>query len=289
MNGRVQCIMTTGAERFGLSTVNNLLKRLSFAICLVSFAFYITACASSARESAKNRKATVSAKDRQRNPIRSSIPISQTAANPRSSMSSADPLPTYRLSFGDVLEIRFFGNPEFNVTNTIRPDGRMTMEKIGELFIVGMTPEELDNLITAKYSRFIKEPDVTVIVRSFGKRNVFLLGHVNGPGAYEIEPGMTVLRVLTRAGGYQVGAKLNSIILMRAEYFQAPKAYRIDLENFPAKADLASDPLVEPNDIIYVPRTFVSDATLFMNRFFALVNAPLDFLLRAYFLFERNQ
>jgi hypothetical protein len=76
---------------------------------------------------------------------------------------------------------------------------------------------------------------------------------------------------------------------MRAEYFQAPKAYRIDLENFPSKTDLASDPLVEPNDVIYVPKTFISDATLFMNRFFALVNAPLDFLFRAYFLIDRNR
>jgi polysaccharide export outer membrane protein len=237
----------------------------------------------------KNKKATVPAKYRQKNFIHGSLPTLQATAKPSSFISSTAPLPTYRLTFGDILEIRFFGNPEFNVTNTIRPDGRLTLEKIGELFVVGMTPEELDNLITAKYSRFIKDPDVTVIVRSFGKRNVFLLGHVNGPGAYEIEPGMTVLRVLTRAGGYQVGAKLNSIILMRAEYFQASKAYRVDLENFSSKTDLASDPLVEPNDIIYVPKTFISDATLFMNRFFALVNSPLDFILRAYFLLDRNR
>lgn len=284
-----QCTMTARAERFGLSTVNNFFKRLFFAICLVSAAFCTMGCASGARESVKNKKATVPAKDRQKDLIHSSLPTSQATTKPSSFISSAAPLPTYRLTFGDILEIRFFGNPEFNVSTAIRPDGRITLEKIGELFVVGMTPEELDNLITAKYSRFIKEPDVTVIVRSFGKRNVFLLGEVNGPGAYEIEPGMTVLRVLSRAGGYTIGAKLNSIILMRAEYFQAPKAYRIDLDNFSAKADLASDPLVEPNDVIYVPKTFVSDATLFMNRFFALVNGPLDFLFRAYFLLDRTR
>jgi len=91
-------------------------------------------------------------------------------------------VPEYTLGFGDVLEIKFFNNNQFNEIVSVRPDGRITMEKIGDIFVDGMTPSQLDSLITKTYADIILNPDVTVFVRQFGGYKVFVLGEVNTPG-----------------------------------------------------------------------------------------------------------
>ena len=84
--------------------------------------------------------------------------------------------PEYLLGFGDVIEIKFFRNTEFNETVTVRPDDRISLQKVGELEVSGMTPSQLDSVITAIYSEFVLEPEVTVIVRQFGGQNFYVLG-----------------------------------------------------------------------------------------------------------------
>lgn len=281
-------LIALNAKHLGLRIVNNFFKRLFVAFCFLSFALYITACAVGTREAAANKAKRVQPKDRRDNHS-SPRPAIPSAASSRSFVEPVKPLPPYRLTFGDVIEIRFFGNPEFNVTTGIRPDGRIALEKVGELFVIGTTPEELTALVTEKFARFIKNPEVTVLVREFGKRNFFVLGEVRSPGVYQIEPGMTVLRAIIGAGGYVSGAKLNSVIMMRGDYFEQPQAFRINLENVPSKLSRESDPLVEPNDIIYVPRTFIGDLAAFTKQFFSFLTPPLDVLFRAYFLLDRTR
>lgn len=196
-------------------------------------------------------------------------------------------LPPYRLSFGDEIEIKLFNHPEFNEHAVIRPDGRIALEKAGEIVALGMTPQELDSVLTARLSRIIRRPDVTVMVRSFGKRHVYILGEVRQPGAYEIKDGMTVLRAIAEAGGLTGYAKLNSVVLMRNEYYRDPIAVRLDLSNFTAKPDRYRDRLLATNDIVYVPRTFIGHLNDFVDKFFTkMVQPPLDSYLR-YIYFTR--
>ena len=75
---------------------------------------------------------------------------------------SAETVPEYRLGFGDEVEIKFFNNNQFNETIGVRPDGRITLERIGDIYVNGMTPSQLDSLVTVTYAEFVREPDVTV-------------------------------------------------------------------------------------------------------------------------------
>ncbi len=193
-------------------------------------------------------------------------------------------LPQYRFSFGDEIEIKIFDHPEFSTTVTVRPDGRIGLEKIGELFTLGRTPRQLDSLLTRRYSRIIRRPDATVLVKSFGKRNIYVLGEVATPGAYELDDGMTILRAIAKAGGYTQYARLNSVILMRNEYFRNPIAVRLNLANFPRKPDRARDRVLVANDIVYVPKTVIGELDGFVERFITrFVGPPLDLYLRAIF------
>jgi polysaccharide export outer membrane protein len=78
---------------------------------------------------------------------------------------------------------------------------------MGEKFAAGMTPLQLDCLITLKYSEFIQDPDVTVIVREFGGQQVHVLGEVNSPGGYPVERNMTLLQAVASAGGVKEGGE----------------------------------------------------------------------------------
>ena len=135
------------------------------------------------------------------------------------------------MGYGDVIDVKFFYNENLNETLTIRPDGRITLPRLGDVLIVGMTPTQLDQLITEKYSEIVRGPDVTVIVREIGEEVVYVLGEVNDPGGYPLNPsGTTVLGAISLASGFKHTAKLSSIILIKKNAQGVPVASRVNLQ-----------------------------------------------------------
>lgn len=173
----------------------------------------------------------------------------------------------YRLGFGDEIEVKVFNHPEFNEQTIIRPDGRIALEKAGEIVAIGRTPHQIDSLITKRYSRFLRRPQVTVLVRKFGVKQFYILGEVKNPGVYELYDGMTVLRAIASAGGNTGYAQMNSIILMRNEFYRNPIVMRMNLTNLPKDPNPVRDRLLIANDIIYIPRTYIGELNGFIERF----------------------
>jgi len=190
---------------------------------------------------------------------------------------------SYRLGLGDVLEIKFFNNREFNETVPVRPDGRISIEKAGEIAVEGRTPSYVDSVITAVYAGFVRNPEVTVIVRAFGSSQVYVLGEVNSPGRFPLQPKLTVLQAVACAGGPKDTAQLNSVLLIRRGNRGEPIATRVDLSTTGDRAIGNSDFAMRPLDLIYVPRTFVADAASFMAKLYEAFLPPVDAYLRALF------
>lgn len=192
-------------------------------------------------------------------------------------------IPEYRLGYGDVIEVKFFYNPTFDETLTIRPDGRITLPRLGDLLVVGMTPTQLDELITEKYSEIIREPDVTVIVREIGEEVVYVLGEVKSPGGYPLSPyGTTVLGAISMAEGFKTTAKLNSVILIRKNSQGKPTASRVNLTKAVGSGRMEDDLLLQGSDIVYVPATFIAQLNTFLDQFFTKLLPPMDFYLKGY-------
>lgn len=187
----------------------------------------------------------------------------------------------YRLGFGDVIEVKFFNNSQFNETLTVRPDGRISMQKIGDILVAGMTPMELSQYIARAYGRIIKDPEVTVIVRNFGGYQVYVLGEVKSPGAFPLQRNLTVLQSLALAGGQKDTATLKSILLIRRRPDGSTDVRRLDLSST-ALADIQKNDIrVEAQDIIYVPKTFIANINTFLDQAFSGLIPPLDIYLRA--------
>ena len=186
----------------------------------------------------------------------------------------------YLLGFGDVIEVKFFANSEYNEIVAVRPDGKITLQRIGDLNIVGMPVSDLDKIITDAYSEILVNPDVTVFVREFGGQQVYVMGEVNNPGAYNISKGMSLLRAITTAGGPLSSAKMNSVILVRADQNSNLYAERIDLSPTKLKSLLEQDRPIQPYDFIYVPKTAISDLEAFVSQVYKVIMPPLDLAAR---------
>ncbi len=186
----------------------------------------------------------------------------------------------YQLGFGDEIEVRFFNNARFNETVTVRPDGRITLEKVGDIYVSGMTPSGLDSIITNTYSDLLINPEVTIFVRQFGGYNVYLLGELNVPGGYPITRNMTILHAIAQAGGAKDGARLNSVMILRLGRDEQIEAIKVDLKQLLKGADIPNQYYLRPQDIVYVPKTFVAGISSFLKQVYDGVFPPVDVYLR---------
>ncbi len=186
----------------------------------------------------------------------------------------------YVLGYGDVVEVKFFNNEQYNETVAIRPDGKISLQRVGDILVVGMTTMQLDKIITDAYSEILINPEVTVIVREFGGQEFYVMGEVAKPGKYPISKGMTILRALATAGGSKTSAKLNSVILLRADNQHRAEATRINLDMASLSKQPGQDLPLKPFDVVYVPRTFIADVNNFISQYYDILLPPLDIWTR---------
>jgi polysaccharide export outer membrane protein len=197
--------------------------------------------------------------------------------------------PEYRIGMLDELEIRVRYHDRFNDKVTVRPDGRITLVDIGDMYILGKTPSEIDKLITDAYTKNVHDPEVTVSVRTFAGLSVYVLGKVRTSGVFDFQPNMTALQAIATAGGPVRGAKLNSVILLRRLETDRPEAIRLDLGRGAIQAGNSHDIYLQPRDILFVPRTFIANTVEFLDQVYDGLLPPLDIYIRALRTFEAIQ
>lgn len=175
--------------------------------------------------------------------------------------------PEYFIQPGDELDIKFFYNPNLNETILVRPDGKISLQLVDEVRAAGLTPAQLDDVLTQKYAKELKKPAVTIIVRSFTGRQVYVGGEVNTPGLINLAVGMTALQAVINAGGLRETAEPAGAIVIRKGQGNKPIPLRVDLnETIYGKGDTSNFQL-KPSDIVYVPKSSIAKANKFVNQY----------------------
>jgi len=174
---------------------------------------------------------------------------------------------TYLIQPRDELDIKFFYNPELNETVTVRPDGKISLQLVDDLQAAGESPSQLDKMLTQAYARELKEPKITVIVRSFTGQQVFVGGEVNTQGVVEFTTGMTPLQAVINAGGFKETAKPEETIIIRKGQDNRPIPVRVDLENAYYGKNGATPFQLKPFDIVYVPKSTIAKANKFVEQY----------------------
>jgi len=173
----------------------------------------------------------------------------------------------YSINVGDQLDVKFYYNPDLNEQVTVRPDGRISLQLVHEIMAAGLTPGELMNLLTEKYSVEIEKPEITVIVRSFSAQKVYVDGEVNKPGALDLFGSMTVLQSISRAGGLKDTARIYEIIVIRRKADNKPIVFQVNLSKIIDATDMRQDVLLKPYDIVYVPKSPIANLNQFIDQY----------------------
>jgi len=180
--------------------------------------------------------------------------------------STGEPAP-YFIQPGDQLDIKFFYNPEINESVTVRPDGKISLQLIDEVQAAGLKPSQLDDELTEKYAQELKKPAITVIVRSFDGQRIFVGGEVNRQGLITIAGNMTPLQAVLHAGGFKETAKPESTIVIRKGPGNKPVPIKMDLYDAMHGKKGSADFLLQPDDIVYVPKSAIAKANKFVNQY----------------------
>ncbi len=139
---------------------------------------------------------------------------SETAPDPTKAPASS----AYRIGPGDVLQIDIWKEPEVSVPMaTVRSDGVITFPMLKEVVVAGMTPHDLETLLTEKLTKYIKDPDVAVTVREVHSEKAYVVGAVRKEGPILLHSPLTVLQAIAETGGLTEFAKRSKIYILRLE------------------------------------------------------------------------
>lgn len=166
--------------------------------------------------------------------------------------------PLYQIGAGDGLTIFVWRNAELTTTVTVRPDGRISVPLIEDLYVEGKSPSDLSREIESELAVYIQDPLVTVIVGGFVgtfPQQVRIVGEAALPRAILYRAHMTVLDVIIATGGLTEFADGNNTTLVRMQG-GALKEYRVRLDDLLEDGDISANVALLPGDILIVPETF---------------------------------
>lgn len=126
------------------------------------------------------------------------------------------------LGLGDVLEIRIVGAriegaKDIPSEYKVAPDGTVNLPFIGATVIVGLEPNEIEDLVRQRLmeGEFYTNPQVSVVVRAYLSKRVSIIGQVKKPDSYPLESGMGLQKLISLAGGFTDIADDDNIIIQR--------------------------------------------------------------------------
>jgi polysaccharide export outer membrane protein len=170
----------------------------------------------------------------------------------------------YLIGEDDALKISVWQNPDLDQEVIVRPDGKISFPLIGDVQASGLSITQLDNEITDNLKEYVKFPEVSISITKIGGSRVVILGQVSTPGVYSVAGKKTIAEALGMAGGFTRDAVPSSTILIRGG-LNAPNAQRINLSKL-FKGDLGQNVVLQSQDIIFVPRKFISDLNYFLTQ-----------------------
>lgn len=193
----------------------------------------------------------------------SSVRLAQTPTQPAPLI---QPEIDYILGGGDRIRISVFEVPEYSGEYQIPPGGALYLPLIGGVSVRGLTQEQAAETISARYSRFLRRPIITVSLVAPRPVNVVVSGEVNRPGSYQVgllagggdNPGVqypTVLGAITLAEGVTLAADIRQVQLRRLRGLGPEQIISLDLTELIRTGNLPQDITLRDGDTIFVPTT----------------------------------
>jgi len=160
--------------------------------------------------------------------------------------------PDYRIGISDSVQIFVWGNPDLGATGVVRPDGKLSIPLVGDVFVQGMTTEELQRVVTTKLKEYVREPTVTIMMAGMASyaqdHKITVLGEVGAPKSIPYREGITIID----AGWFTPYASMNKVTVVRKEGDKARKI-PVHFRDIYKKLDLSQVMDLKDGDLIVVP------------------------------------
>lgn len=200
----------------------------------------------------------------------------------------------YLLHANDEIEIKFPYQSQLNEVVRLRPDGMVQLQMIGTVRAEGLSPEELKQVLVERYARYLRRPDLAVIVksansqsvrtaggagragmrglkpvlmvRSFQPLQVFVGGEVARPGTLAYRPGLSLLQAMIEVGGQLPSGELNELVILRRAADNSVELLRAGTNAQMVRAPMQDIPL-RPFDVVILPKTNVATLADTLNQY----------------------
>jgi polysaccharide export outer membrane protein len=159
------------------------------------------------------------------------------------------------LGAGDVFEVRVYGEQDLSGVYRVGPDGDIVFPLCQRVHVAELNATALAERIRLCLANgFIKNPQVTILLKEYNSKKVFVFGEVQKPGTFPYEDNMTVVQAITLAGGFNKTASANTTSVIRMVDGQEVKM-KVTVQDI--ALGKAPNFILRPGDIVYVPESFL--------------------------------
>jgi polysaccharide export outer membrane protein len=188
-------------------------------------------------------------------------PACRTAAPPAPTLSPASAVETQAASVpsggtlgpGDLVEVRVFQEPDSSGVWRVSPEGTIDYPLCGKVELKGRTSSSAADALGQCLARYLRHPQVSVLIREYNSKKVFVFGEVQKPGTFPLDGEMSIIQAITLAGGFTKLAAKNSTNVTRIIDGQERKI-RVPVEDIGVGRE--KNFLLQPGDIVFVPESF---------------------------------
>lgn len=162
----------------------------------------------------------------------------------------------YLLQPGDLLEIKVFMEDNMERTQRVSGSGTITFPLAGNIRVAGLTVADAEASLSSALKTYLKNPQVSVLIKEYGNKTVYVLGQVKKPAAIEIPPEkpLTVLEAVTSVGGFTEIAATGKVRVLRVEN-GVQRALDVDVTQITKQGNKSLDIALQPGDVVFVPQS----------------------------------
>jgi len=161
--------------------------------------------------------------------------------------------PTDKTSLGpgDRFRLEIVGEKDLPTEYQVAADGTVTLPYVQNIAVAGLEPNEVAALVRQRLvdGKVLVNPSVVVTVLDYRSKRVTVLGQVQKPGSFQLEPGMTLLQAISQAGGLTSLANVARVNLTRTSEGKATTVV-VNIESI-YEGNVADVPL-QPGDRVFV-------------------------------------
>ncbi|HEY9014772.1 MAG TPA: SLBB domain-containing protein, partial [Gemmatimonadales bacterium] len=163
----------------------------------------------------------------------------------------------YRLGSGDVLVLILTGDVEESYTLNVTREGFVVIPQVGQVYVANLTLGQLEDQLYSRlrrvYSGVRRSPRATtkfqVSLAKLRNIQVFVIGDVVRPGAYQVSAAGTVLTALYAAGGPSSNGSFRKVEVRRGDKLVS----QVDVYDYLLHGINASDIRLQSGDVVFVP------------------------------------